>query len=531
MSTQQEIYTGIWVNWSYGKVHGSTITLSPEGSAYFIAFIALFVRLVGSHLWTNIAFTTSLIRSSRPRDGLYHQQQAILRNSSSPASVTWDTLKLAWFWNGSAPGAKSRTLTFAFFSLSYIIAFTAAGIFSSKISSTNSEVLLVSGQNCGLWDDETLGPAPDYSSSAYQAWQFQGIRLETNINQAFRSAHSYVSQCHDSNGTVNVGDASCLPLGRETIAWTSQVADCPFDTHLCIADAIQFDSGFINSHTHLGINAGSEDRIEYRRVTTCAPITTEGHVSNWVNATEAGFTIDDGGWMDGETLLKYAYGQNYLFSNNTTFAYSNYTWGFLVGYWSEPNIYKLDIEISLADPNNPNSLAGATFTALPTLSREDADTVLVFLSINGTSLVRIDDPWLKYTTEVEAFKVNSNGTTTPTMTMYRRNAPVNVVACAEQHQLRNPRTGATSRLGGMEVNTYPVADSLGFNQNQLLTYNRSFVVGSKAGLTSVLYNLGGSALLANANQYGLTTTNLSSKQWQIEFDHFFGVSLNSLQLW
>ena len=102
-STAGEIYTGFWIDWSYGILHGSRITLNAQSSAYFIAFIALFVRLAGGQLWAILAYLISISRSTaEPRDALYHQQQAIFRNATSPATVTWNMLKLWWFWRGRA---------------------------------------------------------------------------------------------------------------------------------------------------------------------------------------------------------------------------------------------------------------------------------------------------------------------------------------------------------------------------------------------------------------------------------------------
>jgi hypothetical protein len=338
----EEVYTGFWINWAYGSVRGATLTLSGQSSAFFIAFIALFVSLVGGHLWATVAFVASLTRSTtEPQDALYHQQQAVLRNSDSPARVTEGMLKLFWAWKGSARKTRSRTLSFVSFGLFYIAAFAVAGIFSSKISSTDSEVLLVPTPDCGLWA-YPYSDGWDPANGTFRDYIYQRFRFFNNINQIYRRSHAYVSRCHSFDEPLTNQSSNCLPLGKDQIKWSTEFdVACPFDEDMCVADAIRFDSGFIDSRTHFGINS-KEDHVEYRRVTTCAPIKTKGHVSGYVGQDELNYTAGDGGWTEGETFLKYAYGQSGLFGDNTTYAYSNYTFSEQVGYWVQADIFKLE---------------------------------------------------------------------------------------------------------------------------------------------------------------------------------------------
>ncbi len=41
----QRVYTGVWTNWSRGKMMGSTLTLTRTDANVFIAFLAFFVTL------------------------------------------------------------------------------------------------------------------------------------------------------------------------------------------------------------------------------------------------------------------------------------------------------------------------------------------------------------------------------------------------------------------------------------------------------------------------------------------------------
>jgi hypothetical protein len=49
--------------------------------------------------------------------------------------------------------------------------------------------------------------------------------------------------------------------------------------------AFSIDTDFVDSNTDLGINTPSEDRITWRKVTTCAPLViNSSFVSDWENS-------------------------------------------------------------------------------------------------------------------------------------------------------------------------------------------------------------------------------------------------------
>lgn len=336
----QTVYTGFWTNWSYGSVHGSTLTLSAQSSAFLVAFIALWVSFAGGQLWAALIFLISVKRSTaKPQDCLYHQQQAILRNSSDAKNVFWNMLKLSWFWKTTATKARLCVFGYAFSSLAYIAAFAIAGIFSSKIATKNSEVLILPIRTCGTW------PYPyssewDPAKSPWQDYSIERLSFWSNYNTLARRSHFYVSECY--NSTHEDLSGSCLPHGRERISWTTNShATCPFDKEMCIADAVEFDTGFMSSRTHFGINT-KDDHIEYRRVMTCSPITTEGYTTGYVKELNIS---DDAQQIpfESDEWIEYTYGQNSgYFNDNTTFAYGNFSWGASFGTVTGLDIYRLE---------------------------------------------------------------------------------------------------------------------------------------------------------------------------------------------
>src|SRR5689334_19332660 len=97
VSTDHLIYRGVWTNWSHGKVLGSTLTLTQRDGNLLVAFLALFVAYAGTSFFHLTCFVLHYIFSSRnspkistkepckaTHHALYHQRQAILRNSSGP---------------------------------------------------------------------------------------------------------------------------------------------------------------------------------------------------------------------------------------------------------------------------------------------------------------------------------------------------------------------------------------------------------------------------------------------------------------
>jgi hypothetical protein len=166
---------------------------------------------------------------------------------------------------------------------------------------------------------------------------------------------------------------------------------------------------------------------------------------------------------------------------------------------------------------------------MPSISRPDADTTLIFLNMNGSYLSEVQDPWFHAAKPHRTMGLGADGTV-QYYARYIANQDNNVMACLEQHQLWNPLTGAISRLGGEEVGTNAQALKIGFNDKQMAIFNRSFVYSTSGVLNSVVPALGGSYLLAADYQQNVESIALPPNQWMFELDHYLGVALNYKQL-
>lgn len=260
------VYTGPWVNWSRGRVFGATITLGERDGNFLIAFIALFVAFAGTSLFRILCFFAHLrLSSEAQRDAIHHQRQAVLRNSESGLTALWAFTKMLWSWKRKGKGDRPlrRVLPLVIVITAITLALMAAGVSSSEISAFAGDEVLISSPNCGTLSvkegttiQELLGTYASYDK----------LRA-----QAFRS---YAQDCYSGSDTRN-----CNRLVRTRLSRTVDTdAPCPFDAKICRTEKnIRIDSGLLDTHTDLGINAPGNKRIQFRHVMHCAPLNNTGY--------------------------------------------------------------------------------------------------------------------------------------------------------------------------------------------------------------------------------------------------------------
>lgn len=198
------------------------------------------------------------------RDGLFHQQQATLRNENSDVSTIWVFSRLAYAWRSRAPKSFLRSGPIVLVALLHIIAFTAASILASRITTTDEEVLISRSPYCGQWGGFNGSYTSDYQNLAL-AW---GYTFNT-----VQDTDKYVQSCLTSPQSL----PECTMFTTPRLNWTStRDIPCPFGD-LCLGEALYIDTGLIDSRDDLGINSGDDDRVQWRHNMTCAPITSKGY--------------------------------------------------------------------------------------------------------------------------------------------------------------------------------------------------------------------------------------------------------------
>ena len=83
------------------------------------------------------------------------------------------------------------------------------------------------------------------------------------------AATTYSRACYGSTQDT----LQCAQYPKKQLPWkVNQNATCPFTNGICIyggSSAYEMDTGYIDSHEALGINAPRFERVQYRKVSTC----------------------------------------------------------------------------------------------------------------------------------------------------------------------------------------------------------------------------------------------------------------------
>lgn len=268
-TTSYPVYVGVWTNWSLGgRVTGLTVTLSHRDGAFLTAFLALFVTFAGSKLWRITCFTLhQFLLSEKRQDGLYHQRQAILRNTVDEKTGLISFLRLVWAWRHKASRPFYRLLPVIALSFLTTAAFALASIFSSKINSSMSNEVLISSPNCGVYG---LNSSTVVNTTARQEDEI----LDPWIAERVTSYTNYAQRCYTEDSTM----MNCLPFVKNRLLSTvDQNASCPFQETICrhTNGNIRLDTGFLNSQADLGLNTPLNYQFNLRIATHCAPLRTD----------------------------------------------------------------------------------------------------------------------------------------------------------------------------------------------------------------------------------------------------------------
>ncbi|TGJ84260.1 hypothetical protein E0Z10_g4490 [Xylaria hypoxylon] len=204
---QYPIHTGTWTNWSRSRVLGATLTLERQDADLLIAFTAFFIAFIATRTWKILCFAFhSASSTSDPRDVIYHQSQAILRNSSNPEEGIRLFLSLLW---------KTRHLKRKFIrpffmataAIFCVAAFTIAGGFSSRISTAVGNEVLISSTNCGhsntTSENTTLYHYGNFSTGAgFENYMYTAESIESQYTKGIVTTADYRLGTLKTNGIV-----------------------------------------------------------------------------------------------------------------------------------------------------------------------------------------------------------------------------------------------------------------------------------------------------------------------------------------
>ncbi|KAL1855676.1 hypothetical protein Daus18300_011057 [Diaporthe australafricana] len=522
---QYDVYLGAWTNWSRGRILGATLTLESRYGLLLLSFTATFVGFVASRFWRIITLILHRIYSTpEPRDALHHQRQVVLRNSLSSVSTLWTSLQLVWCWWAVADGYLARTLPVIIFAASAFCAFTIAGGFTSSISSGIGNDVLINSSHCGviLYDESLTSDAV----AVIYSW----------VSQTMSNAANYAQQCYSSSAT---GTLDCTTFVESRLHFNIVInASCPFSENMCRTNDsnLLLDSGLISSDD-LGLNLPRDQRMFYREVLECAPLRTDGFVSD-VSMNNNNYTrYSYGGRMnrgrtdDGAEFYDWTYeveslDAQYRRQSDDTLRETNQGFNLMA------------LESIIANGTTDGRVGRGDFVAIPQLGLPDADLLVAFLSPEGIFFMnQTDDLWYR--------GIVPNGSlyfSTGQRAVYMSDEAASPMGCLQRFQYcnSNKKCGSLASSADSLTSALPLfhqtpADFWSGESSQEPDATASRFNMFQATLTSsttlfTLINcLGASSLLSSQRLNQGVMGPLPDNQWQLDVTHWFAIRMASLQ--
>lgn len=275
LPTNAHVYTGVWINWSRGRVLGSTLTLTQRSGSLLTAFLGIFVTTAGVSCWRIFSF---YLHQRRVRlglqDAVHHQEQVILRNGSTPGLAAWQMFLVTWNWRRISKRPVWRSLVLVILALCHLSLFAAAGVLSGEVAKAAGNETLIRSARCGFnFADVNKSAAYDFDTTT---------DLNAMLANVSIAATNYARSCYTSQPGLECYQYPTLSVpiqSRRDVA-------CPFSDNICkTSAAYEMDTGFMDSHVMFGINSKPVDRLELRKVTTCSVLRTE---SRWRYSSSVG---------------------------------------------------------------------------------------------------------------------------------------------------------------------------------------------------------------------------------------------------
>ncbi|RCI12094.1 hypothetical protein L249_0884 [Ophiocordyceps polyrhachis-furcata BCC 54312] len=523
-SAQRRVHLGSWTDWSRGPVMGVTLTLDRKQGALLIAFTAFFVGIVASCFWRILVFFVyRLYSTAAPRDALHHQRQALLRNSVTAPSTLWAFSQLCWTWRRAGASRLRRTLPVIVCALVSIALFAVASGFSSQIASGTGSAALLDGSHCG------------YVQGATQASRLDdlGVLFPYGVRRLTESAN-YAQQCYSAR--TGAGLLSCGTFVLRSLPYTSNhQASCPFRGGICRSNTsnLMLDTGYLDSHEHLGVNSSPDLRIRFRTMLHCAPLETEGYSTDIRNPsrnytryfygrrTHESSPDRDGNYTLQVRALSDQYGWYYRNADNQDAGYS-------------PSIQNYVAFVR----DGRFSANGSEFEPIPQLSRADGDIMIFFLVGNGATFMRpTPDLWYRGTASGKNVSVDHSADKLSLET-YEPEEAASPLGCVQQHQFCDssgrcgPLAGYLDALQGAHIlfNSTALGQYRPDEKPDTLFGSFRRALGQSLGTIDFMVSSfqSNSLLSQQVSSSGLRGP-LPDNQWQMDVNYWWDTMLATMQ--
>jgi len=529
LNPTEYIYEGLWTDWTKGSVWGLTWTLSPTSAVILTNSLAVFVTLCGVQIWTIVRYALhqrGVSLQPEPTTPHLNKEQLILRNADSALATARLMLELAWTSRQSTGKPSLRAYLIGLTAAIYAIMFTAASIFSNEAiiaASTNGgSAVLLRSNHCGVWNETYVDIVQNqhYSNemefgmyAQYQAKKVQDIQLSLQYSQ----------ECYMSQAVTTGTSSACHNLKASTVGWESASAgSCPFGPQTCDdrAEVVVLDTGEVNSHDDLGINAKPSDRLNYRRVTTCAVLNGTSHTNGWNGTVGSSSSIEP----SQDTAYAF-YGPSHIQNTSWTYSISNFA-----SFYTNNSAGATRPYLVYVMQAYPTSSSNDDFDPIPELAQENSDLNLIFMSFTGTYLGQVNDPWFSARDETVF------GNARPFLEKrYAPDEAIKTIGCTEQHNFCNSHNLCTGLLGFEQVQE--VAEfNAALTPNQNATFDRMLRAVATSRLWHVIQALTVTTdplLASNVSMSGKSGAVLSKalpdNQWELELRYWHSVAMAQLQ--
>jgi hypothetical protein len=515
------VYEGLWRNLSKESAKSLTLTLSPTHAVILTNAFALFVAMSGGQLWTIIRFTLHQVRASSRSESIkiiHNQQQVVLRNATTDIATARFMLMLAWSSPKKLSLAVSTCMTILVLALFNAAFFMVAGTFSSKLIDAGPSVLTRS-PHCGVFNQSYLdiagfGPNAE-SDDAFEL----SVGYISKVEHDVQLSLEYAQACYMAPPEWYVA-SGCDVLEKSRLNFTKKLEDaCPFESGTCSGNSqtIIFDTGYVNSHSDLGINAKPHDRVLYRRVTKCSVLNETAHNTDFIP-------------QDQDEDIAYAsYGPSVAHGTNETYSYSNFGDFFTPSTGSTTIPYQVGSAFAYGLIPEVDQRSSSSFDPISEIVQPDADLVLMFLSYIGSYIHAVDDPWFS----AHQVQHGSPESSPLLQTTFTRDRPISTIGCTEQHQLCTDPEHCTDLLGFDQVQQ-AITKKLSLSPNQKVTVDRVLHAAIASGLFFIVQVLAftSTPLLAlSQTATGIHTLSLPIPvyQWQLELEAWHQTAMAHFQ--
>ncbi|KAI6847524.1 hypothetical protein KC332_g2131 [Hortaea werneckii] len=498
MAAPLPVLYAVWQDHTREGLAAYTVTLPARYGDFLVAGLALIVTLTGEGLWKIVAYILHQVGAKGSGMDIQHlEHQVILRNQAMPFDSILEFSKIAWTWRHSRLRPLRRAFGLMFWPLIILTGFSLASVFSANVSKPAYEVnrILLESNACGL-----LMPSMEDQ-------QTEKGRSETQQKymKDMRQSRAYAEECYRSLH----GSAICNDFASARLPYTTQQeVTCPFGNRCLLGrrGAVRYDTGKLNSHVHLGVNAVPADRVDFRKVTTCSVLDIQDRT---------------------QILAEEVTGQE-LWNRSRVFL------GPIAGV-SDWTLQHSDLLRRLEQPYTINSFHNSDVVSnvpatdergngdwlpIEDLTVEAADVSLHLVAANN----------VKYTDAV--YDPLFSATRKASYGAYIPDDTVRALACTDQLQVCGHNSDRCTPLLGTSVLNQNLSSSYGFSGTQEATAIRIALAFHRASSYFVVTSNPSSALIASdvVIPPAQDSSSLPNDQWIDETTAWFQTGLASLQL-